>query len=309
MTKHNLIKDVVHGLTSTGFRISCCEGIRSSFDVLARRGDLVLVIKVLSNIDGFTQSTSRELKQVAAIIKAVPLVVGYKTKRELLRDGVLYLRYGVHVVNTKTFLELLENKLPRVYAIRGDYCVCINPEELARKRMELGLSQRELAEKLGISKQSIYRYESTGRVSMDIAQKLLRIMEDDFLEPVKVLESSFTSHFHFVNEQKYITKLKRMVFRKFKEFGLTPALTNAPFDLVAIDRAEKKRERKKDVFTVVSNDPCRMQHKVEIVEEISEMLDSYSICISNRKLRTSLVLKPSLLEKMSEKAELWEYLE
>ena len=78
-----LIQEVTANLEEAGFDVSTqCDVRPSCFDMAARRGDQLVLIKTLGNIDSFTQEDAMALQLVAQFFNAVPLIVGKKTRRE-----------------------------------------------------------------------------------------------------------------------------------------------------------------------------------------------------------------------------------
>lgn len=292
--KFSLIDAVVGVLSDSGFSVSDCRGIQSCFDIIARKGERILLVKVLMNIEGLTCKNSMELKGVASLLSATPMIVGDHMKSTELSDGVIYDRYGVSVVNMKTMREMMTSeKNPTVYSIRGNYCVNINPKSLTALRASCGLSQRELADRLKVSKQSIYRYESSGRISLHTAEKLVKFFDNEgeklALMRKRVLEATpspvdgtFDVH---------LTELKKRIIGELNEIGFSTTPTNAPFDVLAQD--------KERVFTVISNDWRRIERRVSITAEISDIVGGYSACITERKVEVgAAVITPDELKEI-----------
>src|SRR5512137_2451012 len=136
--KSSQVSEVAAVLEAAGYRILDCSGLRSCFDLIAKK-DKLLFIKVLANVDGLTRRACEELQNTAAATSAVPLVVGDHTKTVQLQDGVVYERYNLRVLNLKTLEEVINEQMPSVYSVRGNYCIRIDQTLLVklRKRLEL----------------------------------------------------------------------------------------------------------------------------------------------------------------------------
>jgi len=156
MKEHSILK-VSNFLRDNGFEVAECLGIHSSFDIIAKRGEYIFLIKILSNIEALNQKIGNDLKKVANVVSGIPLVIGDHMKGKKLMDDVLYSRYEIKVMNFQTFKKVVFGELPRIRAIRGNYCVRINPEILASLRKKFNMTQKELSERLSISRQSVYR--------------------------------------------------------------------------------------------------------------------------------------------------------
>jgi len=63
MDKEVLADQVVEVLTHAGFKVSSrCYLRPRSFDLAARKGDLLILLKILSNIDGLNERTALEIR-------------------------------------------------------------------------------------------------------------------------------------------------------------------------------------------------------------------------------------------------------
>jgi predicted transcriptional regulator len=164
----------------------------------------------------------------------------------------------------------------------------------------MGFTQDSLANALGVSKQSVYRYERSGRVSLDVFKRLVEILGEDILD--HQFRLSMDSKEQTVKKSRVsVTSFKTMVRREFEHMGFTTSLTNAPFDLVA--------SHDKRVFSVVSNDWRRLQDKLSVLEEICDVVGGYSVCISERRVKSDIdVLSPAELSKIRSYKELFKLL-
>ena len=314
--KFKLIEDVIELLEEDNFRVSECRGIKSCFDIMAS-GKVLLLIKVLTNIEGLTCRSATELKQVADSISAVPLLIGDRMKSSRLLDGVLYVRYNIPLVSVLTMREILQEMMPLIYSIRGNYCVDINPEKLIQVRHKFGMSLHELANELGVSKQSVYRYERSGRISMEIATRIIELFGDEILIS-RVSWDRMEVEAEMPEFEGYLTDLKREVIREFNNIGFSTSLMNAPFDVLAKEKkweygsgkvTKKMEKEQKLVFAIVSNNTEVLKRRVSIVREISEITGGYEICVSERRLDIdSMVMKPDELREFRDPRELMELL-
>lgn len=320
--KRKIFEKVIEILEKEGFKITNCLGIHSCFDVFAKR-EFVLLIKILSNIEALTLKNSFDLRKISEITSGVPLLIADHMKEKKLLKGVIYSRYGINAINLETFGEILEEgEFPKIYSVRGNYCSKINPDKLINLRKKCNFTQEELAHELGVSKQSVYRYESYGNISIKIMEKILEFFKDDSIlipeEPFSFMKFSSVHAVHeeeniektdefqlFQDESLTLTKLKKLVISDFKKIGFKISITHAPFDFIAIEIPENEK-----IFTLVSNDSRGLKRRAEIIRKISEMLNCYKVCISEKEQQNLeiLVIKPEELRKISEPEELIEML-
>ena len=100
MTKEILINQAISILGKSGHTVSQRCNIRPrSFDIAAGNGDVLLLIKVLSNVDGLKEDTAQEMLQLSEYLDGSPLVIGEKTRDHPLESGVVYYRYGIPSIN------------------------------------------------------------------------------------------------------------------------------------------------------------------------------------------------------------------
>ncbi len=296
-----IIQETIGLLEDNGFMVADCSGIRSSFDLLAKKENLLL-IKILSNIEGFGRENAFELGRIAALVSGIPLLVGECMKSTTLSTGTVYERYGIHVVHMRTLKRVLEGRMPVVYSIRGDYCVTINSKLLVELRKIRSMTQRELAYKLGVSKQSIYRYEKSGKISLDVANRLMEMLDEDIRVPRELLVSDKHREVDKTHITENLTHLKRAVMGGLENMGFEVLSTIAPFDIVADEVSCDKR-----ILTLISNDTRRLGRKIEVVNEVSQIIGSYRVCVSERKQDVDIpLIKPRELIDIKDSRELIE---
>ena len=76
MVREDLINTTRAILAKAGYDISAPLSLRSvCFDVVGRKGDTLLIIKILSNVDAFSRENAEEMKVLAEMLHACPLRV------------------------------------------------------------------------------------------------------------------------------------------------------------------------------------------------------------------------------------------
>jgi putative transcriptional regulator len=165
-----------------------CE-YKGCFDIAAKK-DSLLLIKTLLNIDAFQREQAKNLKIIANNLDAHPFLIGIQTNREKLQPGIVYERFETPTVSLKTFEDLIVNSIfPTIYRDRGGLYVEIDSTILREVRKKKGLSQRELAEAIGINKKVVYEHEKKQlRMLLQIAEDLERILEKKIVKPIDVFK-------------------------------------------------------------------------------------------------------------------------
>lgn len=192
MNKEALTLQVIDILSKAGFTLSDRCNIRPrSFDLAARRCNILLLLRVLSNIDGLSAETAREMRHLSGFLDGSPLVIGSKSRDQTLADGVTYFRYGIPSINPGTLRDcFIEGVPPLVHAAPGGLYIKIDGERLKSIRTANNISLGELATELGISRRTVSRYEE-GRTdaSIDVVLRLEEILDAELVCPIKILST------------------------------------------------------------------------------------------------------------------------
>ncbi|WP_135824975.1 transcriptional regulator [Halorussus ruber] len=192
MSRSALVGNVTAMLEDAGFVVSDRCAIRpKSFDVAARRGPDLLLLKVLANVDAFDDATGLEMRRLGEYLSATPIVVGLRTRDEELEPGVVYFRHGVPVLSPDTAMELfVEGMAPLVYAAPGGLYVNIDGDVLRDEREDRDWSLGRLANELGVSRRTVSKYEDGMNASVEVALELEDMFEGDLTSPVDVLDGA-----------------------------------------------------------------------------------------------------------------------
>lgn len=208
-----------------------CE-YKGCFDVAAQK-NVLLLLKILLNVDSFQEEQARNLKIISNNLDAHPMIVGIQTRREKLKPGIVYERYDLPTVSLRTFEDLICNSIyPKIYRDRGGLYVEIDSDVLKDSRKRKGLTQRELAEAVGINKKAIYEHEKKKlRMLLEIAERLEQILDRKIIKPTEVFKK-YEEHGNPKNllEKRIGNNLEKIGFR-------TDYVKQAPFDVFAKERS------------------------------------------------------------------------
>ncbi len=196
MSRSALVGNVTAMLADAGFVVSDRCAIRpKSFDVAARRGKDVLLVKILSNIDAFNEATGHEMRRLGNYLQATPLVIGLRSRDEDLKPDVVYFRHGVPVFSPDTAYNLfIEEVPPLIYAAPGGLYVNIDGDLLADEREDRDWSLGQLASELGVSRRTVSKYEDGMNASVEVAMALEELFDSELTSPVDVLEGADDVH-------------------------------------------------------------------------------------------------------------------
>jgi putative transcriptional regulator len=177
-------------LESSGFFVSDAHHVRpSSFDLLARRDSLLVILKVLKNIDALDPSGARRILQLGQLFPAAPLVIGQTSGATELEPGVVYNRYGVHIVVEESLREyLLKGLPPFLFSSPGGIFARIDGGRLRELRIARQLSLGALASVAGVSRRTIQLYEEGAGAEVNVVERLEAFLD----EPIAVSIGLFT---------------------------------------------------------------------------------------------------------------------
>lgn len=250
-----------------GFTAFYCSGTRTCFDVVARRGRELVLLKALGDIDALMKEQAADLRKIALTLGAKYFLLGESAGEEGMRDGVLYERHGIPSVTVGSFTEIVaENSYPEIRKFKT-FSVVIDGKKVSEVRKEMGLTLSELAMKAGISKDTLYRYEH-GRTgaSEEAAEALEKALGTDVRKPLKPFDERSTR----VDER---TVFSLMGFESVKA-------RSAPFEFAAKERGKVIAGEEMDMRT--------MRKRAGIYGKISEIFESSACFLLGRSSRDSI---------------------
>jgi putative transcriptional regulator len=192
MSREALLGNITAMLGDAGFVVSDRCAVRpKSFDLVARRGEEVLLVKVLANVDALDAATGAELRRLGTYLNATPVVIGLRTRDEDLKPDVTYFRHGVPVISPDTAVQLFVDDIPPlIYAAPGGLYVTLDGDLLADERENAEMSLGQLAKELGVSRRTVSKYEDGMNASVEIAQQLEELFDAPLTAPVDVMDGA-----------------------------------------------------------------------------------------------------------------------
>ena len=287
MSRSALVGNVTAMLQDAGFAVSERCAIRpKSFDVAARRGEDLLLLKVLGNVDGFNGVTGEEMRRLGTYLEATPMVIGLRTRDEQLKPGVVYFRHGVPVLSPDTAMDLFVDEIPPlIYAAPGGLYVNIDSDVLADERDKRGWSLGRLANELGVSRRTVSKYEDGMNASIEVARRLEDVFDAPLSSPVEVLEG--TEDIHEADptpadpeadpgDQAVITVLTRV------GFDVHPTV-RAPFKAVSEDDSGEEK-----VLTGHSELTKTAEKRARIMASVGQITRTRAVYFVEQSSRTSI---------------------
>jgi putative transcriptional regulator len=269
-------------LKEAGFAVSeRCRTRPSCFDFAARRKEILVFIKVHSDIDALPQNDFFELEKISNCVRATPLLVSENMRERPLEDDTVYSRYNILAVTPKTFENFVVHKVsPLIQAGPGGYYVKIDCEAIRRRRQELGLSVGEMAEIVGLSRRTLYGYErGMAKASVTAAYNLMCALGIPVAKSINIFERSKNQRKCFLTTAKRIiarNKVVRKFLKKFSRCNIT-TVRRAPFDFVITVPEEKMRI----IGGVASSKEQRLERRVDEILSVSKIVKAYPILVTN----------------------------
>jgi len=308
MSRSALVGNVTAMLEDAGFVVSDRCAIRpKSFDVAARRGEDVLLVKILGNIDAFDARTGAEMRRLGTYLNATPMVIGLRTRDQELDPGVVYFRNGVPVLSPDTAMDLfVEGVPPLIYAAPGGLYVNIDSEVLQDAREGKDWSLGRLAKELGVSRRTVSKYEDGMDASVEVAAELEDLFDAPLTSPVSVLEDGGDSVRKAddppdgpdvdPDDEAIVTVLTRVGYE-------VHPTERAPFKTVSEDEGQQEQ-----VLTGHSEFTKTAEKRARIMSSVGEVTRTHSVYVVERAPRESVdgtaLIEQAEMEDIEDRSEL-----
>lgn len=306
-TRTQLVHYIRKTFTRAGFATSDPKDlIHASFDLVARRDALILIIKVALNADSITEESVCGMLTLARAVGGSPLIISQRSGKAGLEDGVMYTRINIPVISPKTLEDVvIEGVPPLVYAASGGFYVKLD-SELLRKAREGGASLGELAEIGGVSRRAVKMYEDGMGAKLEIAMRLEERLGVDLIMPVNLfLRDSGESS---IDAKAAKDEFAKQVYSKLNRIGYSVDVTNrCPFDALAYDKQVL-------LFTGIEGRKRDLQARAKALANLSKILEKHSVIFVDRRgerlnLEGSPLIAEKELRKISSKEKIIEIIE
>lgn len=311
--RRDLISKIADILLGAGFSVAENRNLRSTcFDIVARKGLNLLLLKMHENIDALKEDTGKELKILSRMLSASPIVIGNRTRKEIVEESFVYERQGLPAINIETFEHFIaENIFPLILARRGGLYVKIDGEILKRERDKREMSFGDLANRVGVSRRTIYEYERGCMDStLETALKLEGVLDTPIAVPINF--TSWLVEEEEIPEQEAEDELHEEVRRTLCALGLKVVLAKkAPFDALTADQTDQQ----KVVITGLGYvQDKRIEHRIISVEKVSQVAQKYAMFVTDKskikKISTEVpVIPKEELQSIEEPEELFKIID
>lgn len=268
------------------------------FDVIAsserRRG---LVLRLAEDAEKCGRQTIRELKKLALTLDGLPLLISDRIGKRELEVGIFYKRHGLYVLNEMTFDYVIGNEeVPFVYTDKGGLYVKLNSEKLKKARVERGLSLGELAQRIGVTRRTVYEYER-GNIdaTFEVAVRLEEVLDADVVESasraIQELKIDVEKEGRPSGDETIAS-----ICRVLERIGFeTWIFRKTPFDIAA-----KKSPRSNLLIKSVKKGVDR--EEISLMSEIAEVMRARALVVVKRELKPGMLGEGERIDVVDEKS-------
>ncbi len=299
MERNELLGCIRDVLINAGFYASDLHSIRlTGFDIVARRDDSLLIIKVLTNVDSLSEDVANELKTLSSLLKGCPLLIGEKNGSGILEDDVAYFRFGIQAITLDTLKNhLLEGMPIKIYAAPGGLYVHLDEEKLRKIRREKSISLGAFARYVNVSRRTVRMYEEGMNSRIEVANRIEELLESSITIPINLLKNPFvdnkiTPTYH--SETENIEAFQREIFSLLQNVGykIIP-MDRCPFEALS-------KDREKILLTCVHKYNKKLLKKAQAVSSISKITEKHAVVFTDKNVNkrnvegTPIIVKKEL---------------
>ena len=287
INRNTILNDITDLLTSFGFKTSHIYD-RSCFDLLARKDDILIILKILLNIDSITPQQAEELSKISGTFLASPIIIGLKSKQNYLENDVVYERYELPAITPQTLCDIIVNDIhPEIIAKRGGYYVRIDGKLLKQLRQQNNLSLKELADLSHVSRETIYRYEQgNSQTYPETALMLEEVLNETITSPVNIFESEHVNTLdNSIQEPVELIKLGYEI--KLSE--------KTPFDAISIHTKDNE-----EVNQLQRELEVKLDEIEKLKSEINKKSSTQDLIITNLEKNRSNKMLNNIAEKTND---------
>lgn len=262
--KFVLTQHVIKILLANDFDVLVSKGC---FDIAAKR-DFTLLIKIIFNVDGLLETHVKSMKILSNYFSLVPLIISLKNNRKRLQNNIIYSRFDLPVVTPETLETLLfEESTLCAYSIKGKHLVNINTERMKKKRLKLGLTMKQLAEKVGVTLKTIYLIENNQtKPTLLTAEMLEEVLNENLRLPYK-FEKCYTDEF-----LKPKTSFEKEISKKFETMKVQHSfLCSMPINIIT--------KEEKTIAAGVNSSDRKLKNRTNFFKSFMSFFNSMGLFI------------------------------
>jgi putative transcriptional regulator len=302
MDRTELIGKIRTTLTNAGFYVSDFYSLRPiGFDLVARRDNSLLIIKVLTNVDSMSENVAQELRTLSVLLQGCPLILGERSGTKKLEDDVVYDRFGIQAITSNTLDEhLLEGMPLEVYAAPGGLYVNLDHDKIMKLRQEQNLSLGTFARCLKVSRRTVQMYEDGMNASIEVALRIEDALGTNITTPIDIFKyqpKEKKKQSPVPVETENFKKFQKEIFSILQKVGYKVIpMERCPFEAVS-------KDKKKILLTCVDQYDKKLLKKARIVSSISKITEKHAVLITDKEVsKKNIEGTPLIIKKELKKA-------
>ncbi len=306
MSRAKLIEITRATLARAGYDVSSALNLRSiCFDVVARKDESLLIIKILSNVDAFSKDNAEEMRVLAEALSASPILIGERSSSGVLEPGIVYSRFDIPIISNETLVDhAIEEVPPLIFAAPGGMYVKLDSELLREIRETNRISLGSLAQIAGVSRRTIQMYETGMGAMIDAALRIEEFLDIPMIIPLNPFEytpKSTAEKYEISGDER----TDSVVLNRLIDIGfsITPVM-KSPFDALS-------RVKEVIILTGTGEDEERLLQRAAIASEVSSLAEKPSVVIVKHakdrdSIKTTAVITVDELKRIDESDDLTE---
>jgi len=303
MNRTELVKNIREIMSNAGFYVSDLYSMRPiGFDLIARRDNSLLIIKVLTNINALSENVAKELKVLSELLNGHPLLIGERSGAGFLEEDVVYYRFGIQAISPETLRSHLLDGTPlKIYAAPGGFYVNLDNERLTKLRQKQKISLGSFARSVKVSRRTVRMYEEGMNARVEFASRIEELLGDTVTLSIDILKTYKEKPHSEEKEEKpsysyeqndRLKEFQREVFSILKQVGYEII----PMDRCPFDAVSKNKER--ILLTCVHRYDKKLLRKAQIVSSISKITEKQAVLFTEGEVnRTNIGGTPLIIKK------------
>jgi len=296
MNRNELLEEVRQTLIKTGFYVSeLCSIHPVGFDLVARRDNSLLIIKVLTNIDAIEEKLANELRTLSILLKGCPIIIGERSSLGKLEQSVVYDRFKIQSINIDTLKDHLIEGIPlEVYAAPGGLYVNLDEDKIKKLRQEQNISLGSFAREIKVSRRTVQMYEDGMNSSIEVALRIENLLGENITLPIEILKQKIYKKqvAPIQSESEGFKRFQKEIFSTLKNIGYKVIpMERAPFQAVS-------QEKRKILLTCVDKYDKKLLKKAQVVNSISKITEKHAVIIPDKDItKTNIEGTPLILKR------------
>jgi len=310
MNRTEIFNSVRGILSNAGFYVSDMFTMRPvGFDLVARRDNSLLIIKVLTNIDAMSENVAKELRVLSTLLDGHPLLIGERSGTGFLENDVIYDRFGIQAITAETLGNHLLEGIPlKIYAGPGGFYVKLDKEKLIKLRQDQNVSLGSFARSVRVSRRTVRMYEEGMNARAEVALRIEELLDSNVTLSMDILKNQYSKKKEIetiCGETETFREFQKEIFTILKQVGyeIIP-MERCPFEAVS-------RDKKKILLTCVHKYDKKLLKKAQIISSISKITEKQAVLLTDKEVnRTNIEGTPLIirgeLKKLRDPEELLE---